>query len=54
MRGENSVNQSIMSYGYTYFMVLKSTMCCWILTSNPLEWQRTELQLLFGRQVYSK
>ena len=40
MGGENSVNESIMSYGYTYFMVLKSTMCCWILTSNPLEWQR--------------
>jgi len=44
-----------MSYGYKYFMALKSTMCCWILTSNLLEWQRGQkLQLLFGEQVYIK
>jgi len=44
-----------MSYGSTYFMVLKSTMCCWILTQ--ILWsgrEDRELQLLFGGQAYIK
>jgi hypothetical protein len=54
---ENSVNKSIMSYCYTYFMVLESTMCCWLLTSNPLgvaEWAENCSCCLANRCISSK